>query len=247
VSVATCVEEARPCVACAPLARFLAQRIHAGDSTVDAEAAAAARFGADVRSVELADSPSKGPAEAPVSIVVWSDFECPACARMLPVLDELAAKHPAGVRLVHKLYPLPKHPNAHKAALAAWAAHRQGKYWEMERKLFADQTRLSEADLVRHARELGLDVQRFEADRTSDAAEAFVARDKKAADTAGLSGTPHIVINGRKFVTFDDSAKDLQAWVALELELVSSNTNTSTTKASDSKAITTSAPAAPAQ
>lgn len=219
VSVATCVEETRPCASCAPLARFLAERIHAGDSTVDAEAAAAARFGPDVRKVELGDSPSKGPAEAPVTIVVWSDFECPACGRMLPVLDEVAEKHPNDVRLVHKFYPLAKHPNAHQAALAAWAAHRQGKYWEYERKLFADQTRMTDADLVAHARAIGLDVARFDADRASDAAEDAVARDKKAADAAGLTGTPHIVINGRRFVTFEDSAKDLMAWVALDIEL----------------------------
>lgn len=219
VSVAACVEEARPCASCAPLARLLAERMHAGDSTVDAEAAAAARFGADVRAIDVADSPARGPADAPVTIVVWSDFECPACGRMMPVLDEVAEKHPGEVRLVHKFYPLSKHPNAHQAALAAWAAQRQGKYWEYERKLFSDQSRMTDGDLVRHARDLGLDMSRFEADRTSDAARATVERDKAAADAAGLSGTPHIMINGRKFVAFDDAAKDLQAWVALETEL----------------------------
>jgi protein-disulfide isomerase len=218
-SVATCVEERRPCAECAPLARLLAERMHAGASTVDAEAAAAARFGSDVRAVDLADSPSKGPASAPVTIVVWSDFECPACGRMVPLLSEVADGHPNDVRLVHKFYPLSKHPNAKQAALAAWAAQRQGKYWEYERKLFSDQSRLSDADLVRHAREIGLDLARFDADRASDAAEAVVDRDKAAADAAGLTGTPHILINGRRFVPFEDAAKDLEAWVALEIEL----------------------------
>jgi protein-disulfide isomerase len=219
VSVAECVEQQRPCGGCAPLARFIAERMHSGDSTADAETAAAARFGPDVRTVDPADSPSKGPASAPVTIVVWSDFECPACGRMVPLLDEVTHKHPNDVRLVHKFYPLAKHPNAHKAALAAWAAQRQGKYWEYERKLFADQTRMSDADLVRHAKDVGLDMQRFEADRASDAAEKTVARDKAAADAAGLSGTPHIVINGRKFMAFEDPMADLEKWIQLELEM----------------------------
>ncbi len=219
VSVVECVEQQRPCGGCVPLARFVAERIHAGDSAGDAETAAAARFGPDVRAIDLADSPAKGLATAPVTVVVWSDFECPACGRMVPLLDEITTKRPNDVRVVHKFYPLPKHPNAHKAALAAWAAQRQGKYWDYEKKLFADQSAMTEADLTRHARELGLDLARFEADRASDAAEKTVARDRAAADAAGLTGTPHIVINGRKFMAFEDAAVDLEKWIVLELEM----------------------------
>lgn len=219
ISVAQCVEEQRPCAGCAPMARLLADRIHAGDTTSDAELAAAARFGKDVRTIDVADSPSRGPANAPVTIVVWGDFECGACARMMPLLDEVAEKHPNEVRVVHKFYPLPKHPFAKSAAMAAWAAHRQGKYWEFERKLFMDQTRLSEPDLVRHAKDLGLDASRFEADRTSAEAERIVERDKAAADAAGLTGTPHVMVNGRRFVPWGDPSKDLEDWVRLELEL----------------------------
>jgi protein-disulfide isomerase len=241
VSLAQCVDEARDCAGCVPLARFVAARVKAGDSTADAETAAAARFGPDVRAIDVADSPSKGPATAPVTIVAWSDFECPACARMMPILDEIAAKHANQVRLVHKFYPLSKHPNAHKAALAAWAAQRQGKYWEYEKKIFADQTRVTEGDLVAHARELGLDLKKFDADRASDAAEKAVARDKAAADASGLSGTPHVMINGRRFVAWEDPAKDLEAWVALELELVAGRKAPATVAAP-----ATAPPAAPA-
>jgi protein-disulfide isomerase len=219
VSVAQCIQETRPCNACVPVAKFIADRVHAGDSTADAEQAAAARFGTDVRSIDVADSPTRGSASAPVTIVVWGDFECPSCGRMVPLLDQVFESYPEHVRLVHKFYPLSKHPNAMPAAQAAWAAQRQGKYWEFERKLFANQAALADTDLVRYANELKLDVQRFDADRKSDAAKSTIERDKAAADKAGLSGTPHVMINGRHFVAFADPAKDLDDWVALEIEL----------------------------
>lgn len=222
VSVAQCVQEARPCGSCVPVAKFLADRVHGGQSISEAEAAAAARFGTDVRTIDLADSPTRGPANAAVTIVVWGDFECPACGRMVPLLDEISEGYPEKVRLVHKFYPLAKHPAAMGAALAAWAAQRQGKYWEYERKLFAHQNALSDTDLVRYAGELQLDMQRFEADRKSDAAKATIERDKAAADKSGLTGTPHVMINGRHFVPFADGAKDLEEWVKLDIDLAKS-------------------------
>jgi len=222
VSVAQCVQESRACGGCVPLAKFLADRMHGGDSTSDAESAAAARFGTDVRTIDIADSPVRGPAGAPVTIVVWGDFECPACGRMVPLLDQIADEYPEHVRVVHKFYPLPKHPSALPAAHAAWAAQRQGKYWEYERKLFANQAALADTDLSRYATELKLDLPRFETDRKSDAAKQTVERDKAAADKAGLTGTPHVMINGRHFVAFTDAAKELEEWVKLDIELARS-------------------------
>lgn len=246
VSVAQCVQESRPCNACVPVAKFIADRMHAGDSTADAEAAAASRFGADVRTIDLADSPTKGPASAAVTIVVWGDFECPACGRMVPLLDEIFEGYPEHVRLVHKFYPLSKHPNAMPAAQAAWAAQRQGKYWEFERKLFANQGALADTDLVRYATDLKLDIQKFDADRKSEAAKTTIERDKAAADKAGLSGTPHVMINGRHFVAFSDGAKDLEDWVALEIELAKGKPVAAVTPAAPAKIAAPPAPAGPA-
>src|SRR5258708_2131851 len=89
VGLVQCVNEGRACAACAPMAHFIADRIKAGTSSVDTEAAAALRFGPDTKKVELRDSPALGPKNAPVTIVVWSDFECPHCARGIPILEKL--------------------------------------------------------------------------------------------------------------------------------------------------------------
>lgn len=221
VSIATCVKEARACSACAPAARFLAERARAGADRRDAMAAFTVRFGADVKKVDLADSPSKGPEGAPVTIVVWSDFECPACGRAVPYLGELAEKFPEDVRLVHKLYPLRTHTHARAAARAALAAKKQGKYWALEEILFKNQSKLEDADLEGHAAAAGLDLKRFRKDFADEkAADEIIERDKAEADKHGLSGTPFILINGREFdLGLFRLDRDLAAWVAAEIEI----------------------------
>lgn len=220
VSIAQCVKEARPCKACTTAARLVASRVRAGAPDSEVEAAYAVRFAAKPHAVDLAGSPSRGPADAPVTVVVWSDFECPYCRITMPVLDGAFERHAGRVRLVHKFYPLSAHPNAEVAARAAFAAQVQGKYWEMERLVFENQGRLSEDLLRDFARSLGLDMKRFEADWTSDAAKEALRRDREQADRAGLQGRPFILINGRVF----DLARfrvqdDLAAWIAEEVDL----------------------------
>lgn len=220
VSIAQCVREARPCATCVPAAALLAQKVAEGGKPADVEAAYAIRFGPNVKKVDLEGSPTRGPADAPVVMVVWSDFECPACGRAVPLLNELARSHEREMRLVHKMYPLGKHKLAEPAARAGWAAFRQGKYWQMEEQLFTHQDALNEADLFEHAKKVGLDMNRFRADFASEAAKQAVQRDKAEADAAGLTGTPFILINGREFDTsyfrFD---VDFEPWIKLEVEL----------------------------
>lgn len=220
VSVAQCVRESRPCAACAPATQLIADKIHEGAAVSDIQSAYAIRFGPDVKKVDLADSPARGPASAPVVIVVWSDYECPACGRAVPLLDEAVDRNAPHVRLVHKFYPLKSHPHADAAARAAFAAKQQGKYWEMEHLLFANQRALEEGDLLGYARKLGLNLERFQADAQSEAAEKTIARDRAAADQAGLSGTPFILINGREFnLALFNLQVDLDRWVATEVKL----------------------------
>ncbi|WP_197041267.1 DsbA family protein [Chondromyces apiculatus] len=220
VSIAQCVREARSCAACAPAAQLLADKIHGGAAPPDAQAAYAARFGPDVKQVAIGDSPSRGPENAPVVVVVWSDYECPACKRAMPFIEEAFATHPGQVRLVHKFYPLRAHVHAGPAARAAFAAQKQGKYWEMERMLFDNQLALNDTDLRRYAQELGLQMERFESDRQSDAAGVAIERDVQAGDKAGLQGTPHILINGRAFsYGLFSIDPDLGAWIDLEVKL----------------------------
>src|SRR4029079_5926288 len=153
--------QSRPCAACVPAAQFLARRARMGVTQNEAIAAFTVRFGKDVKKVDLADSPATGPASAPVTLVIWSDFECPACGYAGPLIEEILSKFSNDVRLVHKLYPLKSHPHSRPAARASIAARRQGKYWEMERALFSHQKHLEDSDLAEYARNIGLDMARF--------------------------------------------------------------------------------------
>lgn len=221
VSIRQCIEERRPCAACTPAAQFLGERIRDGATADEAREVFATRFGANVKQVEVADSPTLGPADAPVTIMVWSDFECPHCKNALPVIERVVEKHAGKVRLVHKFYPLRQHTHAAAAARAAIAAQSQGRYWEMERLLFDNQDDQTDSDLLRYAKSLNLDLNRFKADIAADRTTRILARDHDDAERAGLTGTPFILINGREF----DNAHfhvnlDLDAWITLELELV---------------------------
>ncbi|WP_437546034.1 thioredoxin domain-containing protein [Sorangium sp. So ce367] len=221
VSLAQCVRESRACAACAPAAQLLADKIRGGASGAEAQAAYGVRFGPNVKQIDLADSPSRGPERASIQIVVWSDFECPSCGRAVPHLDEVVERHAPHVRLIHKVYPLRSHPHADAAARAAIAAHRQGRYWPMERLLFENQQRLEEKDLLGYAQKVGLDMARFRADMAGEPAARVVARDKAEADRAGLSGTPFIVINGREFdLALFSLQGELDRWIETELAIL---------------------------
>lgn len=222
VSLVQCVDEKRGCASCVPAANFLVRQVERGVPKAQAAAAVNARFSLEaVKAVELADSPTKGPANAPVTIVVFSDFQCPACKATLPLLDETLKKFPGDVRLVHKFYPLKKHTRARYAAYAAAAAQKQGKYWEMERILFENQEALSDRDLEGYADKLKLDMAQFKADYASDAIRQLVDRDIAAGDAAGLTFTPYILINGRVFdpayFKFD---RDFDDWITSEATIV---------------------------
>lgn len=220
VSVAQCVQESRPCAACRPAAQLVADKIRAGASAAEVQAAYGVRFGPEVKTIDPADSPARGPEGAPVQVVVWSDFECPSCKRAIPLVDEVFERHSPKVRLIHKVYPLKSHPHAEAAARAAVAAHNQGRYWQMEKLLFANQHRLEDADLLRYAKSLGLDMARFRADMASDRTTEIIARDKAEADRAGLAGTPFIVINGREFdLGLFSLHVDLDRWIEAEVAI----------------------------
>jgi protein-disulfide isomerase len=141
--------------------------------------------------------PTMGGADAPVTIVAFSDYECPFCKRAEPAVKSVVEAYGGKVRLVYKEYPLPNHRFAQKASEAALCAHDQGKYWEMQDKLFANQEALGVPSLKGYAKQVGLDTARF--DRCldgGDKAEA-VAASMRAGDDAGVAGTPAFFVNGR--------------------------------------------------
>jgi protein-disulfide isomerase len=144
-----------------------------------------------------ADTPVSGPADAKVTIIEFSDFQCPFCDRVQGSLKELRAKYDGKVLWAYKNLPLPFHPNAKPAAYAAIAANKQGKFWEFSKELWARQDKLTDATFVKIAGDLKLDMAKFNADRASDAVKAQVENDMAEAEAVGARGTPHFLINGQ--------------------------------------------------
>jgi protein-disulfide isomerase len=152
----------------------------------------------DSKKIPIGSSPIKGNPDAAVTIVEFSDFQCPFCTRVNPTLKSLLEKYPNDVRIVFKHYPLPFHKEARPAAKLAWAAQQQGKFWEMHDLLFENQRDLTDMDALagRLGDQLGLNVSRLVDDMSSPAAEAAVAADEALVKAAGIQGTPNFLING---------------------------------------------------
>ena len=144
------------------------------------------------------NEPVKGSPNALVTIVEYTDFQCPFCSKVRPSLKEIETNYGDKVRLVFKNQPLPFHKNAFKAAEASLCAHDQGKFWEMEERLFSNQQALSIAQLSDHAKAVGLDVGKFEACLKADKNKGRVLEDQGMAERVEANGTPAFYINGRK-------------------------------------------------
>lgn len=143
-----------------------------------------------------ADGPSKGSADAQLLLVEFSDFQCPACKQASSVVRQLVADYGDRLRVVYKHMPLGIHKDAFGAAQAAVCAGEQGKFWEMHDLLFASNS-LAEPALESDAAKLGLDADRFTQCMASEESRAVVQQDIKEAQSAGISGTPSFVLNGR--------------------------------------------------
>jgi protein-disulfide isomerase len=144
-----------------------------------------------------ADAPTKGPKDAKVTIVTFSEFECPFCSRVNPTLQQVQDTYGKDVRLVFRHLPLAFHQNAVPAAEASMAAHEQGKFWEFHDKAFANQRALNRENYEKWAQEIGLDMNKFKAALDTGKFRARVDMDKQAADKVGARGTPASFINGK--------------------------------------------------
>ncbi len=140
---------------------------------------------------------TRGPADAPIAIVEFSDFECPYCLRVFPTVSELLKTYGDRIRLAYRHYPLPNHPNARPAAEASACANEQGKFWQYHDRLFSSPGKLSVPDLKQHAAELGLNATAFNACVDARKYQKDVDTDIAAGEAAGVSGTPAFFINGR--------------------------------------------------
>jgi predicted DsbA family dithiol-disulfide isomerase len=150
-----------------------------------------------VHNIDVKDSPFEGPADAPVTLTLFTDFECPYCSKMPPLIEQVMKNNPKTLKVVFKNMPLNFHKMARPAAYAALAAQEQGKFWEFHDQLFNTQ-KLSPESIDKIAMDLTLDMEKFKADMKSPEILAKVEKDLKDAKKAGVTGTPTVFINGRK-------------------------------------------------
>jgi thiol-disulfide isomerase/thioredoxin len=147
-----------------------------------------------VREIEVSNAPFMGPADAPVAIAVFNDFQCPYCARLFPLLKQVLDTYPEEVKLVFKHFPLRNHRFARQAAVAALAAGRQGKFWEFQNLLFSNFSQLSDQKVQEIAKELSLDEKLFKKDLKDPKIVAAINKDIRDGTKAGVRGTPTVFV-----------------------------------------------------
>jgi len=148
--------------------------------------------------IEVGSASTLGPVDAPVTIVVFDDFECPYCAKAVPLLKKAQQAHPEMSRLVYKNFPLKMHRNAELAAIAGLAAERQDKFWPLHDLLFEHFNKLNPQKINALALQAGLDMPRFKQDLKDPALKRQVQDDIRQGRDVGVRGTPTIFVNGRR-------------------------------------------------
>jgi protein-disulfide isomerase len=168
-----------------------------------------------VQQLPVGTSAVKGDANAPVTITLFDDFQCPYCAKLVPTLNQVLAAYPKQVKVVFKHFPLSMHKFAQKAAVASIAARNQGKFWPLHDQLFANYNKLNDAKIRQLAEAVGLDMARFDQDMANPALLREVNNDMQLGVKAGVRGTPAAYINGRQLK--DRSLKGFKQMIDAEL------------------------------
>lgn len=147
--------------------------------------------------IDIGNSPLRGNPEAAVTIAIYDDFECPYCARAVPIVSQVLEKYADRVNLAFKNFPLANHRNARNAALTALAADRQGKFWQLHDLLYENYNRLNPKRIDELAAQAGVNMDQLKKDRDDPQLKAFIERDINEGKSIGVRGTPTIFINGR--------------------------------------------------
>ncbi|MFO7567434.1 MAG: thioredoxin domain-containing protein [Enhygromyxa sp.] len=196
------------------VAQFIAKRLGAGATPGDIKQSLDELTDA-LKPVEInvEGRPVFGNPSAPVTMVVFADFQCPHCKVEAPALREEVRERRGQVNLVFKHFPLRGQSRSEVAAIATEAAHSQGKFWEMHDLVFANQTTLEDADLERFARQIPeLDFDKWKADFAAETTKAAVNRDRADGKAAELTGTPTVFVNGRRVTSLLWDGK-VSAWI----------------------------------
>lgn len=210
MKVAQCRIEDPPCVQSKTLASAAINGAIAGTAEADItkalsnsdlakRAAQRDKTMLDPVDIPIANSPYKGPANAKITLVEFSDFQCPYCAQAVGFLNEILNAFPKDVRLVFKQYPLEIHSNARISSAAALAAHAQGKFWPMHDKMYANYKQLTRPNILTWAKESGVDLVRFTADLDAQWIKQLVDKDYADGEKIGVEATPTLFINGKKY------------------------------------------------
>jgi protein-disulfide isomerase len=149
--------------------------------------------------IPVAGSPVRGPADARITLVEFSDFECPFCSAAVTKVDAVMAAYPKDIKLIYKQFPLSMHPHAELAAEASLAAREQGKFWEMYDVLFKNFQRLSRENILTMAKQIGLDMDKFTADLDSHKYKTEIRKDIADGEEANVYGTPAFYIDGKQY------------------------------------------------
>jgi protein-disulfide isomerase len=210
MKLAECRVKDPACTYSKGLATVMIETIKKGGTEADAiQAAAKSQFsqppGESNRILEnpvtiaTQGAPVLGPKDAPITLIEFSDFQCPYCVAAVPQLQAVMKAFPTQVKLIFKQYPLENHSQAAFAAAAALAAHRQGKFWAMHDALFAHHNDLSKESVFAIARNIGLDMTRFETDLDSMPVQQMLQNDIADGDRVGVPGTPTLFVDGQRF------------------------------------------------
>jgi protein-disulfide isomerase len=211
------VKHDRDCRKSLYAARYVARLVDSGytDSEIGELLEKRFRGGAPKR-IDVSEAPVKGNPNAPVTIVEFVDYECPHCKRVQPVLRQVLEEFKDDVKIVFKHYPLSTHTNARTAAEAAVAAHKQGKFWAYNDRLWNIADGLTPAAMEQQAKEVGLDVAKWRSDMESEAVKTRVQKDRDEGSALGIMATPTLYINGRHF-TDQKEMDSLKDWIQEEL------------------------------
>ena len=204
-SFGQCLQEGTRCKPAVLLASWIVHELETGTTPEQLQEPITREltggFAGTPKNVDTKSFGQKGANQPKYTVVEYADFECAHCRAAAPVADELVKAHPE-VRLVYKHYPLPFHAMARPAAVAAEAAGRQGKFWEMHDAIFATQDLLSDELIKGHAKALGLDAARFAKDLADPELAKRVEASAVEGKTLGVEFTPYFFVNGRPYFLF---------------------------------------------
>ncbi len=171
----------------------------------------------DPVAIPAGDAPVRGVGNARVTLVEFSDFQCPFCVMATPQIDAVLRAYPTQVKLIFKEFPLDSHSQAALAAAAALAAHKQGKFWPLHDAMFAQKGNLSRKGILALAAGAGLDMQRFQTDLDSAETKRAVQKDIAEGEKIGVDSTPTLFIDGRR-VNLAITAANLKPVIEAELK-----------------------------